>query len=182
MGLDQNDHNKGGYQAFMFSMIFSFLFFAYVSFLHSGVVLDNPKIKQDANVKMAGGESAQPAEDVSKNPTPWIPSPAMVAYGKGKYQATCAVCHGDAGLGNGPAGASLNPKPRNFVEDKYKRGATSDMIFITIRDGLPGTGMASFGHLPVVDRWAITHFVRSLIRKPPSDNAAEVEKLGKEGK
>jgi mono/diheme cytochrome c family protein len=30
------------------------------------------------------------------------------------YQANCVSCHGDDASGNGPAGASLDPKPANL--------------------------------------------------------------------
>lgn len=37
-----------------------------------------------------------------------------LAAGKAKFQQLCATCHGPAGKGDGPAGASLNPKPRDL--------------------------------------------------------------------
>lgn len=37
-----------------------------------------------------------------------------LAAGKAKFQQLCATCHGQAGKGDGPAGASLNPKPRDL--------------------------------------------------------------------
>ncbi|MBI5042720.1 MAG: c-type cytochrome [Nitrospirae bacterium] len=39
--------------------------------------------------------------------------------GKKAYDAKCTMCHGTAGKGDGPAGASLNPKATNFT-DKAK--------------------------------------------------------------
>jgi mono/diheme cytochrome c family protein len=48
-----------------------------------------------------------------KNPLP--PTPDNLAKGKALFDANCAVCHGSAGQGNGPAAASLNPKPMNFT-------------------------------------------------------------------
>src|SRR2546425_7089426 len=36
---------------------------------------------------------------------------AMIARGKEIYTASCAVCHGDAGDGKGPAGVALPLKP-----------------------------------------------------------------------
>ena len=32
------------------------------------------------------------------------------------YKSRCATCHGEAGKGDGPAGAALNPKPRNYTD------------------------------------------------------------------
>src|SRR5436309_14987810 len=39
---------------------------------------------------------------------------AMIARGKDIYTTRCAVCHGDAGDGKGPAGLALPLKPANF--------------------------------------------------------------------
>jgi hypothetical protein len=180
MGLDKNDYNKGGFLAFMFCMIASTLFFVYISFIHPGIQLDKPKLK-GVSVNIAeAGDAGGAAKDMSSNPTPWVSSPEMIAFGKEKYKMNCAVCHGDGGRGDGPAGASLNPKPRDFVEGKWKKSGSAKDIFITIRDGLPGTMMAPFKHLPVVDRWAITHFVRSISKNAkPEDKPADLEKFGK---
>lgn len=37
-----------------------------------------------------------------------------LAAGKAKFQQLCATCHGQVGKGDGPAGAGLNPKPRDL--------------------------------------------------------------------
>src|SRR5215470_4732910 len=55
-----------------------------------------------------------PAQFAStKNPLP--PSPDNLAKGKELFNANCAPCHGADGSGNGPAAASLNPKPADFM-------------------------------------------------------------------
>jgi mono/diheme cytochrome c family protein len=53
------------------------------------------------------------------------------AAGKAKYDMFCATCHGPGGKGDGPVGASLNPKPRDFSKGEFK--------FDTDGDGKPGT-------------------------------------------
>lgn len=45
-----------------------------------------------------------------------------VANGKKIYAQSCATCHGVTGKGDTPIANSLNPKPRNFVEGKFKYG------------------------------------------------------------
>ncbi len=180
MGLDKNNYNRGGYLAFMFCMIASTVFFIYISFFHPGVNIDKPKIKAEVGMTVAQAGAGGAAADMSNNPTPWISSPEFVEYGKGKYKVNCSVCHGDGGKGDGPAGASLNPKPRDLVEGKWKKSGSAKDLFTAVRDGLPGTMMAPFKHIPVVDRWAIVHFIRSISKNAkPDDKPADLEKFAK---
>lgn len=88
-------------------------------------------------------------------------TPAILEKGKASYAMNCIVCHGEKGDGNGVAGAAMNPKPRNFITDKYKQGDKVDAVFKTISDGMKGTSMAGFGHLPEADRWALAHYILS---------------------
>jgi mono/diheme cytochrome c family protein len=80
------------------------------------------------------------------------------------FATNCASCHGPSGQGDGPAGLSLNPKPRNQTNSKeYKYGYGDLGIFRTIKHGVTGTGMAPFGGtMSDEDIWAVTNFVRTL--------------------
>ena len=40
--------------------------------------------------------------------------------GERTYATYCIGCHGEKGLGDGPAAEFLNPKPRNFVNGQFK--------------------------------------------------------------
>jgi len=72
----------------------------------------------------------------------------------------CNSCHGDMGHGDGPAGAALNPKPRNFADTaSYKQGSTEDAIVATLEKGVPGTTMVSYAHIPEADRRLIAKYV-----------------------
>jgi len=54
-----------------------------------------------------------PAQFASaKNPLP--ANPQNLARGKELYVGNCAPCHGANGAGDGPAAASLNPRPADF--------------------------------------------------------------------
>lgn len=70
----------------------------------------------------------------------------LVADGKVVFEANCAGCHGIAGDGNGPAAAALNPKPRNFVEAKFKYppNATDADLTVTIQNGVKGSAMPAW--------------------------------------
>ncbi|MDZ4661519.1 MAG: cytochrome c [Pseudomonadota bacterium] len=178
MGLDRNDYNRSGFWAFVFSMVFSFGFFIYISFIHKGVLgLDQPKLKVEVNAATAEATGQAPQEDVSKNTSPWISTPALVTYGKEKFATSCSVCHGNSGLGDGPASGTMNPKPRNLVEGKWTAGGTTIQLYKTVTGGLPGTAMAPFGHLSKLDRWAIVHFIRSVSKNLPKDDLKALEKF-----
>ncbi len=92
-------------------------------------------------------------------------TPALLEKGKVSYTTNCMACHGEKGDGNGPAGSMMNPKPRNLITEKFKKGDKLDQVFKTLTSGLPNTSMVAFGHLNDEERWALSHYVLSL-RKP----------------
>lgn len=54
-------------------------------------------------------------------------SPAMVEA-KQLFGTVCAACHGTNGMGDGPAAASLNPKPRAYSDMEWQKVATDEGI------------------------------------------------------
>lgn len=56
------------------------------------------------------------------------------------YKSRCATCHGEAGKGDGPAGAALNPKPRNYTDKEWQKSVTDDQIKKTITMGGAAVG------------------------------------------
>jgi mono/diheme cytochrome c family protein len=64
-----------------------------------------------------------------------VPTTALAAgdaaKGKTVYTTNCESCHGPAGKGDGPVGAALDPKPRDFSTAQFK--------FDTDKDGKPGS-------------------------------------------
>jgi mono/diheme cytochrome c family protein len=95
------------------------------------------------------------------------------AAGKTTFETLCVTCHGPAGKGDGPAGAALDPKPRDF--------SIGDFKYDTDKDGKPGTDadlanivkngagayggsplMAPWGHLSDADIQNVVAYVRSL--------------------
>ncbi len=80
------------------------------------------------------------------------------------FATNCASCHGAEGLGDGPAGMSLNPKPRNLaVFSDYLYGKGDLGIFRTIKYGVDGSGMAPWeGRMTDDECWKVVNFVRTL--------------------
>ena len=83
------------------------------------------------------------------------------AQGAELFQTNCATCHGQEGHGDGPAGQSLEPRPKNLAEIQSKAG--DDFLFWRIHDGVPGTSMVAWnGILSDEQIWQIVSFLRTL--------------------
>ena len=66
--------------------------------------------------------------------------PGSAVGGQQLYEYRCAGCHGDDGMGNGPAAASLTTvAPANFATDSLIASADWDALFAHVRDGGQGT-------------------------------------------
>lgn len=176
MANERDEHNRGGLNAFLFSMVFVFCFMFYLVVVNQGVNLDEKVV--DPHAAGPGGE-VKPAFNMAAVKDPWNSSPEILEYGQKLFMTNCALCHGNEGKGDGPAGAGLNPKPRNMVEGKWTQGSGVIAHFNVVTNGIPGTSMAAFKHFKVGDRWAIAHFVESITTNKGNDDAAKLEAFGK---
>lgn len=61
------------------------------------------------------------------------------AAGKAKFEQFCVACHGATGKGDGPAGASLKPKPTDFAASKL----TDPNMFKIIKEGGTAVGRSA---------------------------------------
>ena len=103
-------------------------------------------------------------------------TPELVEKGKTLYSTNCSSCHGTDGKGDGVAGTSLNPKPRNFHDlNGWKNGTKFSQIYKTLQEGIPGSAMPSFSTLLPEDRIAIIHFIRTLTSYPEITDAELTE-------
>jgi mono/diheme cytochrome c family protein len=89
-------------------------------------------------------------------------TPELLAKGKASYETNCAACHGAKGLGDGEAGAALDPKPRNLVKDKFKKGTKPAELHAMLTKGIDGTTMVAFSHLPDDELWGLSYYVLEL--------------------
>jgi mono/diheme cytochrome c family protein len=90
------------------------------------------------------------------NPTP--PSEASLANGRKYYQINCAVCHGDQGMGNGPA-TLYGVSGINLTMD-MTQARTDGYIFGMIRNGRGS--MPPYNRIEEMDRWDVVNYVRGL--------------------
>lgn len=89
------------------------------------------------------------------------PDEELLAKGKELYTSTCASCHGDAGKGDGVAGASMNPKPRDFTTTEgWTNGRKFEDFYKTLEEGIVANGMVSYSYMPPKDRIALIHYIR----------------------
>jgi len=109
-------------------------------------------------------------------------TPEGLKTGGDLFKANCASCHGDQGKGDGLAAAALNPKPRNFhAKDGWKNGLSFAGMYKTLEEGIPGSAMGAFNHLPAKERIGLIHYIRSLAAANyPAITAADVETLQKD--
>lgn len=101
------------------------------------------------------------SETASAAPT--AAAPAAISGEALFNEKGCATCHGAQGKGDGPVGAALKPKPRNFSDAQWKYGSDLATVIKTISNGSPGTGMAPYkGVLTDAEIQAVAEHVRKL--------------------
>lgn len=115
----------------------------------------------------AGGDvrPTPPAEYADKK-NPQAGKADAIEVGKSIYNINCASCHGEKALGDGPAAASLNPKPKSLAED----GALSDAyLYWRIAEGgmmepFRSTMPAWKTFLSEEQIWQVVAYLRTLMR------------------
>ena len=97
-------------------------------------------------------------DSMSALPNPTAISDSSLANGRKYYQINCAVCHGDAGLGDGPA--TKFGMPAIGIASDVTRGRTDGYIFGMMRNGR-GL-MPSYNRIEDMDRWDVVNYLRAL--------------------
>lgn len=93
---------------------------------------------------------------------PMDPEPWSIARGRALYQYRCAACHGERGLGDGPIGAALKPKPTNLAA-VGQHGMDGDVAWRIAE----GRGvMPSWKQVMTQNQiWDVVNYLRTLARK-----------------
>ena len=92
-------------------------------------------------------------------PNPVPADPRSLHNGRMYYQINCAVCHGDAGKGDGPImkAKAIFPPP---LIGASAEGKTDGYIWAIIRNGRGA--MPSYNRIEEMDRWDVVNYVRGL--------------------
>jgi len=90
-----------------------------------------------------------------------------IASGRRLYAANCASCHGDRGLGDGPAAAGMKPAPPGIGSAVEMHDVSPALMYRVITVGIAGTPMISWsGALTSDERWDIVAYLTSLRATP----------------
>jgi len=133
--------------------------------------------------KSSGEEIAGLSRSLSNDllkayPTVLAPTtPPDLALGERLYQQQCAACHGTSGRADGPAAAGMDPPPIAFADLARARERSVFGLYQVIHQGLDGTAMTSFAHLPNDEQWALAFYVGRFAFT--DEDAARGEKLWK---
>lgn len=91
--------------------------------------------------------------------------------GKATYDKWCVECHGETGAGDGPAAATMLPRPRDFTQARYQIRTTpsgalptdADMLAV-VENGMPGTAMPGWPKLSATQRTDVVAYIKSFSR------------------
>jgi len=97
---------------------------------------------------------------------------SQIEEGKVAYKTFCIGCHGEAGDGNGVAARFLDPRPRNFINTRFKFSSTRAGQLPTVEDlrgtiigGLKGSAMPGWDMLPARTVTALVAYIKTFSPK-----------------
>jgi mono/diheme cytochrome c family protein len=121
----------------------------------------SPQMGMGRDGMMTRHHAEIPAEYAGlKNPVP--ADVESLERGAALYATNCASCHGDGGMGDGPAGAALDPAPAPVAHTSQMMA--DDYLFWRVSEGgVPfATTMPAWKVLDEQARWDMVNYMRAL--------------------
>jgi hypothetical protein len=132
--------------------------------------------KREADLPFVKGTTTPPVDLVKEV----VPSPEKLAEGKKLFESNCVSCHGPEGKGDGAAGKTLNPPPRNFHDLKgWTNGPQFSNMYKTLHEGITSRGMASYSNLKPEERINIILHIRTFLPDYPAIDRNETDAVDK---
>jgi mono/diheme cytochrome c family protein len=103
------------------------------------------------------------------------PDPELLVVGARVFDERCAVCHGDAGFGDGTLAEVLEIRPRNYHAEPFRWGTRPSQIVATVANGRSGIMPPFREVLSEREMWAVAALVWRWIpeeRREPDDPEA----------
>ncbi|MBI3545092.1 MAG: cytochrome c [Gammaproteobacteria bacterium] len=82
----------------------------------------------------------------------------LLARGQTLFAQNCAGCHGAGGAGDGPAAASLLPKPTNLRQHRFSSQGLAQILW----NGVAGSAMPAWRNLSIADLAGLSAYVQTL--------------------
>jgi mono/diheme cytochrome c family protein len=99
---------------------------------------------------------------------PLEPTPRTLAEGRALYEATCSVCHGAEGKGNGPLMGKIPPPPA-YTSDRVKVFPPGRIFHVLTRGS---NKMPSYAvQLSAAERWKVVTYVATVLQRAPQPRA-----------
>ncbi|WP_445957673.1 FTR1 family protein [Yeosuana sp.] len=97
--------------------------------------------------------------------------------GQKLFLNNCIQCHGVSGNGQGKLAMGLNPAPTNFLIDTLMREVSPFQAYNTIKLGVEGTAMQSFGMLSDKEVWDLSFYIKSLRFNASSADSLKLKEI-----
>ena len=95
-------------------------------------------------------------------PNEVLDSPEAIGRGRDLFAKYCALCHGKRGDGDGARNENFSTPPRDLTDSEWRDSTSPRLVFVSIREGVPGTAMPSWRRLSVGETWDLVAYILSL--------------------
>ena len=94
------------------------------------------------------------------NPVNKIQRGVSAVRGKKIFKTRCMICHGPKGIGDGPGGKALDPRPQNLTLPMVKNQTDGELFW---KVSMGRNAMIKWGPiLSESERWDVINYVRTL--------------------